>query len=145
MAAESCVRISGSPNMHSYTPTSATPAWKRGDIVKLDDAGTLIIATSGNNLGIAQADAPSTLLTECLVDVITPGGGEFLMVYNTTTATSILGEAGTITYTKGAHTVAAGSAADVVIVGLDARDTGTSGGHIIVTFRATGLQANEGF
>ncbi len=145
MAKVSVERLTGNPNFHEYVATSVTPAWSKGDLVKLDTNGTLIIATSTCNLGIAQADAPSDVTTKCLIDVLSPDESEFAIASNTTTAVTLKGQAGTITYDKGAHYVTAGSAADCSIIDLDGRDTiGKSGGRVIVRFRAAALQGHEG-
>jgi hypothetical protein len=110
MAYESVKRITGKPVLLPYLCTNANAAeFKKGDLVKLDGSGTLVVATSGAILGIAQSDNPASATTYIDVDIITPNGDLFEMKKATANAVSDHGEIHTVTFTAGAHTVADGS------------------------------------
>ena len=144
----SCERISGKPNVHLYTCTSATAAFDKGDLVRLDSAGTLVIAndTDATNaygiLGIAMMDDPAELLVNVPVDVITSDGSTFVMKSTDTTSIAYNGCYHGITFTHGAHTVAAGAGHFVQIGLWDA--AGSTKARIIGTFAPSVLQAEIG-
>ncbi len=140
-------RLTGSPNIREYTCTSATASFALNDLVKLDSSGTLVIATTGNILGIAKTKDPASLTTKVLVDVIYPDNSRFALRYKAAeTAVSLGGEAATLTFTTTAITADDGGTTDVVIQEVDTREAvGTSGGLLIVTFKPAVLQAVTGF
>ncbi len=140
-------RLTGKPNIFVYYQASggSANAWYAGDLVKLDGNGALVIATSGNNLGIAQKTADGTTTTAIPVDVIMSDGSQFAMrLTSGTCAVSDKGEIADITYTAGAHVLAslAGTTDTVVLDNLDAVGVGNTE---IVTFKAGALQGVTGF
>ncbi len=144
----SCERISGKPNVHLYKTTSATLAFYKGDLVRLDTSGTLVIATDTDAtnaqgiLGIANAPDPESTSVDVPVDVITSDGSTFVMKSTDTTAVAYNGCYHAITFTAGAHTVAAG-AGHFVQLGL--RDAaGATKARIVGTFAPSVLQAEIG-
>lgn len=141
-------RLSGTPNVHLYTDTSGTGAYNKGDLVRIDTSGTLVIATDVDAtnaqgiLGIAMADAPGDTTTKTPVDVITSDGSTFVMKSTDTTSAAYNGCYHAITFTKGAHTVAAGAGHFVQIGLYDA--AGATKARIIGTFAPSVLQAEIG-
>jgi len=111
--------------------------WYEGDLVKCDSDGELVIATSGVILGVARKAATGTDNTNIPVELIN-FSEIYVMHYSTTTAETIIGDVGTITFTAGGHYVTStGSAgsADCYIVGLHpGDDVGTDGGRVLVRF-----------
>lgn len=141
-------RITGKPNVRLYKDTSGTAAYYKGDLVRLDTSGTLVIATDADAtngagiLGIAMMDSPASTTTNVPVDIITSDGSLFVMKSTDTTSVAYNGCYHAITLTSGAHTVAAG-AGHFVQVGLwDA--AGATKARIIGTFAPSALQAEIG-
>ncbi len=146
----SVTRHTGTPNIHYYQEASAgsANAFYIGDLVRLDASGELIIATTGNILGIAEKVATGTSSTEIPVDVVS-ADEEFIMKYTTSaTDEAHAQDLGDITFTLSAtagHTVAVGgSDNDIRIVDHDPRDPWTtSGGRLIIRFLDKALQMGE--
>ena len=141
-------RVSGKPNIHNYTTTSATLAFYKGDLVRLDTSGTLVIATDVDAtnaqgiLGIAMSADPESTSTNVPVDVITSDGSTFVMKSTDTTAVAYNGCYHAITLTAGAHTVAAGAGHFVQLGLWDA--AGATKARIVGTFAPSVLQAEIG-
>lgn len=144
----SCERISGKPNIHLYTTDSATLAFYKGDLVRLNTDGELVIATDVDAtnaqgiLGIAMGPDPEALSTNVPVDVITSDGSTFVMKSTDTTAVAYNGCYHAITFTAGAHTVAAGAGHFVQLGLWDA--AGATKARILGTFAPSVLQAEIG-
>jgi hypothetical protein len=137
-------RLTGTPVRKEYTCTNATATeFYRGDLVKLDGSGTLVVATSGSILGIAEENHPGSVTGKVTVDIIVPDGSLFAMTVSGSTAVSDLGEIQTITFTAGAHTIADGSNDFIPVALIDA--AGTSGGREAGMFKYSSLQAVTGF
>ena len=137
-------RISGTPNRKEYTCTNATSTeFYKGDLVKLDSSGTLVVATSGNILGIAEENHPGNQTSKVTVDIIVPDGSFFKMKVDGSTAVSDLGEIQTVTFTAGAHTIADGSNDFIPLELISA--AGTSGGFEAGMFKYSSLQSVTGF
>jgi hypothetical protein len=141
-------RITGKPCILNYLCTSAGQAFSRGDLVRLDTAGTLVIATDGaaaNNagiLGIAMADAPASTTTPVPVDIISSDGSLFVRKAAETAATAILGAFQTTTFTKGAHTMTSGAGATIIVGYVD--PIGTTTPRAICKFCHEMLQSEIG-
>jgi len=149
LAYKGCERISGKPNVHLYTDTSATAAYKAGELVRFDTSGTLVIATdtdasnSNGILGIAMADSPASTTTKVPVDVITSDGSMFVMKStDTATAVAYNGCYCAITPTTTAVTVAAGAGHFIQIGLWDA--AGSTKARVYGTFQDSVLQASLG-
>ena len=148
MAYKGCERISGKPNVHLYTDTSGTAAYKAGELVRLDTSGTLVIATDTDAtnaqgiLGIAMADSPGSTTTKVPVDVITSDGSMFVMKSTDTTAVAYNGCYCAITCTTTAQTVAAGAGHFIQIGLWDA--AGATKARVYGTFQDSVLQASLG-
>jgi hypothetical protein len=143
MAYESVKRITGKPVILPYTCTNATATeFYKGDLVKLDASGKIVVATSGSILGIAMADNPADATKTVDVDIITPNGDLFEMKKATANAVSDNGEIHTVTFTAGAHTVADGSNDFIALkeVGVVGTDYFLQG-----MFKYSSLQAVTGF
>jgi len=142
MAYLSVKRITGQPTILKYLCTNEDATeFSQGDLVKLDASGTLVVATSGNILGIAQSDNPADDDVYVDVDIITPNGDLFEMVCSGTAATTDLGEIQTVTFTAGAHTIADGSNDFIPLKVV----TSGSGGIEQGMFKYSSLQAVTGF
>ena len=144
----SCERISGKPNVHLYTTDSATLAFYKGDLVRLNTDGELVIATdtdasnSNGILGIAMSADPTALSTDVPVDVITSDGSTFIMKSTDTIAIGYNGCYHAITFTAGAHTVAAGAGHFIQLGLWDA--AGATKARIVGTFSPSVLQSEIG-
>ena len=141
-------RISGKPNVHLYTDTSGTAAYYKGDLVRADTSGTLVIATDVDAtnaqgiLGIAMMTSPASTSIAVPVDVITSDGSTFVMKSTDTTSVAYNGCYHAITMTAGAQTVAAGAGHFVQLGLWDA--AGATKARIIGTFAPSVLQAEIG-
>jgi hypothetical protein len=147
----SCERISGKPNVLLYTDTSGTAAYYKGDLVRLDASGTLVLGAAGaatasaGILGIAMMTSPGDTTTKVPVDIITADGSLFVMKCTSTTAATSNGDTMVVTFTAGAQTVADGSTnPSFVQVGLwDA--AGATKARVILKPIATCLQSVIGW
>jgi hypothetical protein len=141
-------RISGKPNVHLYQTDSATLAFYKGDLVRLNTDGELVIATdtdasnSNGILGIAQAPDPEALSTNVPVDVITSDGSMFVMKSTDTTSKAGLGCYCAITFTAGAHTVAIGAGHFIQLGLWD--EAGATKARVYGTFGPSVLQSEIG-
>jgi hypothetical protein len=141
-------RISGKPNVHLYKTDSATLAFYKGDLVRLNTDGELVIATDADAtnaagiLGIAMAPDPESLTVDVPVDVITSDGSTFVMKSTNTTDIAYNGCYHAITLTAGAHTVAAGAGHFVQLGLVDA--AAATKARIYGTFAPSALQAEIG-
>lgn len=143
MAYESVKRITGKPVLLPYKCTNATATeFYKGDLVKLDASGTIVVATTGSILGIAQSDNPADATKYVDVDIITPNGDLFEMKHATVNAVTDLGEIATVTFTAGAHTFTDGSNdfIPLKLVGVIGTDYFEQG-----MFKYSSLQAVTGF
>ena len=131
MAIVSCKRVKGSPNIHYYQEAAAATAnmFQRGDLVKLDTSGELVLATAGAILGIVGSAATSTDSTYHPVDVLM--GDEFSIPWTAEATTeTLLNDIADVTFTTGAQVLTGGGTTDCVVVDFD-DDVGTSGGRVI--------------
>ena len=139
--ASSVRRVTGNPEIRYYTCASATPAFAKGDLVKTDSSGLLVIATAGSILGIAMKNAPASTTTPVPVDIL-DGTGEFLIKSHTTTAETEINNIYDCVFTTTAVTTTTDSSHDVCVV--DTFGTLESGGYYIVKFIASSLQGIGG-
>jgi len=118
----------------------ATQTYKAGDLVKFS-AGYVVIATSNAISGIARKKWTASE-AECEVELIdTNAIYSCRLDTGTTHAQTLVGTIMDFTFTAGAHVLADGTT-DVYVVGLDPRDAiGTSGGRVLVRFKATNYGA----
>lgn len=140
-------RLTGSPNIGAYYKTSAGAAFVIGDLVRLDAAGTLIIAATTSILGIVKSADPLNVTTAVLVDVIRPDNSEFSVAFRSTGGTPTLalnGEHAQLTFSTGALEAAETGTGDVVIQRLDSRDTPATSSRLIVCFMPAALQSVTG-
>jgi len=143
-------RVVGPQNIHYYQEASggSVNAFHPGDLVKLDAAGELVIATAGAILGIAEKTATGTASTEIPVDLIS-ADEELIAKYKAAaTAVALAQDIADFTFTvstTAGHTLdESGAATDVRIVDHDPRDAWTtSGGRLIVRFLDSALQMGE--
>jgi len=123
-------RHSGAGEVLTITGGGVGTAFKIGDLVDLDD-GTVIIGAENACIGIALTDDEAS--ADIDVELLDPNA-IYRMYYDGTTATTLIGDALTITWTttvQEAKTYA--TYADVYCVGLyDA--AGTVDGRILVRF-----------
>jgi hypothetical protein len=108
----------------------------KGDLVKLDTNGYVVIATAGVINGVATKSASGTTAADVEWEPIC-----FDAVYSahykaSATALALVGDCLDFTFTVGAHTLdESGATTDVWCVGLDPRDVvTTSGGRLLVKF-----------
>ncbi len=140
-------RLTGSPNVKEYYKTSAGAAFVIGDLVKCDSAGTLVIASTGAILGIVKSADPLNVTTAVLVDVIRPDNSEFSVAFRSAGGTPTLAlneQHGILTFTTNALSVDETGTGDVVIQGLDPRDTPATSSRLIVSFMHAALQSTTG-
>jgi len=132
MAIVSCKRVTGSPNIKYYDEDNALSAndFQKGDLVKFNTDGELVIATAGAILGIAQAAASGVDNTKVPVDVLM--GDEFSIPWTAEATTeTLLNDIADVTFTTGAQVLTGGGTTDTVVVDFD-DPVGTSGGRVIV-------------
>lgn len=114
-------------------------SYKKGDLLKFDSNGYVVIATAGVIHAIAKEDATGVTATVTEVELI--DFNELYVCYykSSATAQNIVGQVADFTFTAGAHTLdESGATTDTYIVCLDNRDAvGTSGGRVIVRFLGT--------
>jgi len=105
--------------------------FKKGDFVSLSN-GTVVIGSSGLCSGIALNDDASG--ADIQIELLDPNG-LYVVTFNGTTATNLIGDAMSITWTTTSQVASAydSSNNDVYCVGLY-DPAGTSGGRIIVRF-----------
>ena len=115
--------------------------WYKGDLVKNDTSGELVIATAGAILGVAKDSASGTASTKIGVALISVQ--EIYVVKHTTSITgeTMIGDCLDFTFTAGAHTVAVGGTTDVYCVGLHPDDGAKISGRLLVRFYGTLLTA----
>jgi hypothetical protein len=143
-------RVVGPPNIHYYQEAAAglINAFHPGDLVKLNAAGELVIASAGVILGIAEKTATGTASTEIPVDVIS-ADEEFIAKYKAAaTAEALAQDIADFTFTvstTAGHTLdESGATTDARIVDHDPRDPWTtSGGRLIIRFLDSALQMGE--
>jgi hypothetical protein len=151
LAYKGCERLSGKPNVRLYKDTSATAAYKAGELVRLDTSGTLVIATgsgaSATNgiLGIAMADSPASTSVYTPVDVITSDGSTFIMKNSGTTTEEDNGNELTITFTTTAQTCATSNSVPAAVqLGLWDAAAATKA-RVVVGFYPAVLQSEIGW
>jgi hypothetical protein len=115
---------------------AASQTYDAGDLVDLDTAGHVIIATAGNILGIATKDATGTTSAVAEYEPISYEAIYSAKYKTSATTQSLVGDCLDFTFTVGAHTLDESSATtDVYCVGLDPRDAvGTTSGRLLVKF-----------
>jgi hypothetical protein len=137
-------RFKGNPNIHYYLCASASPAFKKGDLVQYNSSGVLAIAAAGLITGIAMRDAPSDVTTYVPVDVLTTND-ECVVKSHVTTADTYIGDIFDMDCTTTAPVTTTDSSHDVEVVGIWRGEAiGTSGGHFIVHFTDSSLTAHTG-
>ena len=140
MAIVSCKRVKGSPNIHYYQEAAAATAnmFQRGDLVKLDTSGELVLATSGVILGIVGSAATSTDSTYHPVDVLM--GDEFSAVWTAEATTeTLLNDIADFTFTTGAQVLTSAGTTDCIVVDFD-DPVGTTSGRVIVKLMPAAMQ-----
>lgn len=116
---------------------AGTQTFKRGDLLKFDASGQVVIATAGVMHAIALADASGTQATLLEIELLDPTAVYIAYYKSSATAQALVGDTLDFTFTAGAHTLDEGSGAstDTYCVGLyDA--VGTTGGRLMVRFPA---------
>lgn len=136
---------SGLPNViRAYE--GASQSYKKGDLVKAHANGLVVIGTAAAFFGIALEDATGTTSTATAVDLIR---ADNIYVMNaagaTTTAQTNVYEESDITFTVGAHTLAANttSGVDAIIMGLHPGDGAKLGGRYLVRFLDSVIYGNH--
>ena len=130
---------SGDPNIREYPEGGSTQTFVEGDLVFFS-SGSVIIATNGEDVvGVAASNASGTTGDPVNVQVVTPE-----QVWSVTTvgatpaqATHVGGLYSFEVFTAALVTLSlASSGADVIVVGLDPRDTPAAGSRVLVRFTA---------
>jgi len=123
----------------------ATPAsFAKGDLVRTDTAGQVVMATAGNILGIACKGYTSTQGTRIPVELVTPAAIYRIASQAGGTALAQVGLLADVVFGAGAHTVdeTSPSTNELDIVGIDPQDAiGTEGGKLLVRFRFKVIEA----
>lgn len=112
-------------------------SFTKGDLVKTDSSGQVVLGTAGKIFGIAENGYTGTQGTVVPVTLI--NYNEIYSIANKAAATNqnLVGIVADMVYTAGAQNVdtAANTYKEVEVVGFDPRDAiGTSGGRLLVRF-----------
>ena len=124
---------------------SSSGSYVIGDLVKMDTAGQIIIATNGVVAGIAQMDYTGSAGAAGDVQFMELINWNALYLITTASATATdqahIGEVSNLNFTAGAHYVATptGAGGEVYIVGIYPGDLAVDGGRLIVRFNASDL------
>lgn len=141
----SVIRKDRNPNVHYYQEAAAGSAndFYAGDLVQVDSAGELIIATASNILGIALKTATGTASTEIPVDVLGDMDEISVKYKASATAEGLALDLVDFTFTAGAHTVnETGATTGAIVIDHDEHDPwGTTSGRLIVRILPASLQS----
>lgn len=117
---------------------AASQTYDAGDLVDIDTAGHVIIATAGHIAGIATKDATGTTSAVAEYEPINYEAIYVAKYHTDATSQTLVGDCLDFTFTIGGHTLDEDSAGtDVYCVALDPRDGAIASGRLLVKFYAT--------
>ena len=138
---------SGEPNVIKALEGAAQgSAYKKGDLVKAHANGLIVVGTAASFIGVAQEDPTNTTSTVTSIDLLRADNIYVMRAAGgTTTNQTDVYEESDITFTAGAHTLAANttSGVDAIILGLHPEDGAKAGGRYLVRFVHTVIYGNH--
>lgn len=124
----------------------ASQSYKKGDLLKAHANGLVVIGTSAAFFAIALEDATGTTSKATAIDLIRADNVYVMSAAGaTTTAQTNVYEESDVTFTLGAHTLAANTTSgnDAIILGLHPEDGAKLAGRYLVRFLASVVYANH--
>lgn len=133
------------PQVLEFLEGTSHGSFQDGDLVETDSDGRVVIATSGDILGIARRDATTTAGSAIPVELINPNEIYVVTSSGTTNQNQVGLQLGFDAFTAGGHTVdeAVNTSGEVTMVGLHPTDGAAAGGRILVRFRMDMIEARS--
>ncbi len=130
------------PQVIDYQEGATSGSFAKGDLVKTDSSGQVVLADAGNILGVALKGFTGTQGSVIPVAVLNFDAW-YVMAYSTATAQALVGSTLDITFSYGAQVVGTGTTTkEVEIIALHPGDAvTTSGGRLIIRFNRTTILA----